>query len=212
MGQLWDNCGTIMGHLSDIFWSLDIHTKVASWMMNNLQPIGGPGVVVELDEAKFGKRKFNRGAYREGMWVLGAVDRSTGKCILLPCPNNNRSAATLLPMIQRWVLPGSIIHTDEWRAYNSLDRMGYDHRTVNHSIQFVDPTTAQVVTPTHRRVCGTMLRDVYLVAGILNKVWLILCLDEISTLLVETDKSSTASMAIYMSYVLKISVSHNCVP
>ena len=65
--------------------------------MANPTTFGGPGVIVELDEAKFGKRKYNKGAYHEEQWVLGAVDRNTGNCFLLPCPNNKREAATLLP-------------------------------------------------------------------------------------------------------------------
>ena len=77
-------------------------------------------MIVELDEVKFWKRKYNKGAYREGQWVLGAVDRNTGQCFLLPCPNNKRDAATLLPLISRWILPGSVVYTDEWSAYNGL--------------------------------------------------------------------------------------------
>ena len=122
-------------------WTTLIHTRVADFLVSNPSPLGGPGVVVEMDEAKFGKRKYNKGAYREGQWVLGAVDRSNGNCFLLPCPNNSRGAPTLLPLIKRWILPGSVVYTDEWGAYNSLTTAGYTHHTVNHSIQFVDPAT-----------------------------------------------------------------------
>ena len=73
------------------------------------------------------------------MWVLGALDRDTGRCFLIPCPDNKRDAATLMPIICRWILPGSIVHTDEWGAYNSLTGAGYTHNTVNHTIQFVEP-------------------------------------------------------------------------
>ena len=101
-------------------WKTLIHTRVADFLVSNPSPLGGPGVVVEMDEAKFGKRKYNKGAYREGQWVLGAVDRSNGNCFLLPCPNNSRGAPTLLPLIKRWILPGSVVYTDEWGAYNRL--------------------------------------------------------------------------------------------
>ena len=99
-------------------WKILLHVQVSNWLMANPSLLGGPGVIVELDEAKFGKRKFNKGSYREGQWVLGAVDRNTGHCFLLPCPNNRRDAPTLLPLISRWILPGSVVHTDEWAAYN----------------------------------------------------------------------------------------------
>ena len=91
-----------------------------------------------MDETKFGKSKYHRGNYREGMWVIGAVDRNTGQCFLIPSPNNSRTAATLLPIIQRWILP---VHTDvpvAFLLYNGLTAAGYTHLTVNHDIQFTD--------------------------------------------------------------------------
>ena len=122
-------------------WRTMLSNAVADWFLHNSSPLGGPGKVVEVDEAKFGKRKFSRGSYREGMWVLGGVDRETGQCFLVPCPGNARGADVLLPIIQRWVLPGSIVYTDEWGAYNNLPQHGYTHDSVSHTIQFVDPTT-----------------------------------------------------------------------
>jgi hypothetical protein len=127
-------------------WRHVLSNVIASWFLQNCQPIGGPGVIVEIDEAKFGKRKYNKGAYREGMWVLGGVDRNTGNCFLVPCPGNRRTAAVLLPIIERWVLPGTIIYSDEWSSYNDLTALGYTHGVVNHSIQFVDPTTGPQAT------------------------------------------------------------------
>ena len=63
----------------------------------------------------------------------GMVERGTGKCVLVACPNNKRDAATLIPLIQSYVRPGTIIMTDGWRAYSQLPNLGYHHLVVNHS-------------------------------------------------------------------------------
>ena len=50
--------------------------------------------------------------------------------------------ATLLPIIWKHVYPGTTIWPDEWEAYRRLQTMyGYDHQTVNHSQNFIDPNT-----------------------------------------------------------------------
>ena len=56
---------------------------------------------------------------------------------------NCRDAATLLPLIQAHVVPGTVIHSDEWRAYSRVSGLPNDsaHETVNHSIEFVNSTT-----------------------------------------------------------------------
>lgn len=47
------------------------------------EKLGGPGVVVEIDEAKFGKRKFHRGHRVEGQWVFGGYERHTGRIFMV---------------------------------------------------------------------------------------------------------------------------------
>jgi hypothetical protein len=51
----------------------------------------------------------------------------------------NRDAATLMPIIiQRWIQPGTTVHSDMWAAYQQLANHGYQHGTVNHTVQFVN--------------------------------------------------------------------------
>ena len=52
-----------------------------------------------------------------------------------------RDAATLVPIITQYVLPGTKIHTDEWRSYARLNASGFIHKTVYHSVNFVDPAS-----------------------------------------------------------------------
>ncbi|KAG0441791.1 hypothetical protein DMUE_0790, partial [Dictyocoela muelleri] len=45
----------------------------------------------------------------------------------------------LLPIINQICRPGSIIWSDEWRGYSNLLAQGYNHETVNHSYNFINP-------------------------------------------------------------------------
>lgn len=36
-------------------------------------PIGGDGKIVEIDESKYGHRKYYRGHRDDGQWVFGVV-------------------------------------------------------------------------------------------------------------------------------------------
>lgn len=53
-------------------------------------------------------------------------------------PGNSifRNAATLVPLIKKWIRPGTTIVSDCWKAYSGLSKEGYDHLTVNHSLHF----------------------------------------------------------------------------
>jgi hypothetical protein len=65
---------------------------------------------------------------------------------------SDRKASTLLPIIQRYIQPGTEIHSDCWAAYNGISSLpeGYTHLTVNHRTNFVDPETGAY---THRFLC-----------------------------------------------------------
>lgn len=78
--------------------------------------IGGEGKVVQIDESKFGKRKFNKGRRVTGHWVLGMIEDDSEDVRLEVCPENIRSSDTLLPLIQKHVAPGTTVCTDYWRA------------------------------------------------------------------------------------------------
>jgi hypothetical protein len=40
------------------------------------EKIGGNGMIVEIDESKFGKRKYNRNHRVEGVWILEMIEKT----------------------------------------------------------------------------------------------------------------------------------------
>ena len=100
--------------------------------------IGGQGLIVEIDEAKFGNRKYNRGHVIKGKWVLGGICHETKEVFLEEA--ERRDKHTLLPIILEKVAQGSTVITDCWKAYNNL-KHSFAHLNGNHSLNFVDPNT-----------------------------------------------------------------------
>jgi len=100
----------------------------------------GEGKTVEIDEAKIGKRKYNKGRLVTGQWIFGGFERESKKLFIEPVPN--RSAQTLLDIIKKKIKPGTKIISDCWKAYDCLYHEGYLHETVNHKYNFVDPDTS----------------------------------------------------------------------
>lgn len=107
--------------------------------INGNEMLGGPGVIVEIDESKFGKRKYNRGRRVDGRWVFGGIERGTEKCFMSVV--SERTKDVLLSLIRKFILAGTTIISDCWRSYDCLENEGFVHLTVNHSIQFKHPDT-----------------------------------------------------------------------
>ncbi|XP_068205270.1 uncharacterized protein [Palaemon carinicauda] len=106
--------------------------------------LGGPGTTVQIDESCFShKPKHHRGRSPQNpLWVFGIVDPTSSPSLGYMEIVDSRNAETLLPIIRKVVMPGTIIHSDQWKAYRNIERdLGYTHHTVNHSVNFVDRTT-----------------------------------------------------------------------
>ena len=118
------------------------------------EKIGGPNKTVEIDESMFGRPKYNRGHPVKGQWVFGGVERESGRTFLVPIPD--RTADTLMTVINVWIEPGTSIISECWSAYRNFDAQGYTHRSVNHTIassmmRGITPTTLSRSGFTSRR-------------------------------------------------------------
>lgn len=149
MAQLWLSGAShstviiLTGHSSETVTAFFNHfrTLVVSALDEEDQIIGGPGIDVEVDETKLGKRKYNRGHRVEGVWVAVGIERTPERKIFL-VPLEDRTTETLDRVICDHVAEGSIVHTDGWSGYRHVyDHLGLEHRVVNHSQGFVDETT-----------------------------------------------------------------------
>lgn len=124
-----------LGSHTAVDWDMFCRELCEVTLFENREKLGGPGKVVQIDESKIGKRKYHRGHVVEGQWVFGGIEEESRKCFIV-CVDD-RSEATLLKHIQDWIEPGTIIVSDCWKAYVNLDKYGYTHKTVNHSVEFV---------------------------------------------------------------------------
>jgi transposase len=109
-------------------------------MEQDEEPLSGE---VEVDETFIGGRLRNadrrraaaeRPGQRPYTWktravVYGAVERG-GRIRADVVPNSQTD--TLMPITRRYVMPESLIFTDEWKAYDGLGKAGYRHRRIRH--------------------------------------------------------------------------------
>lgn len=148
-------CGISAKHLER---ELGVTYKTAWRMFNRIRnqlmadddaPLAGE---VEADETFVGgklrgsdRRKLraqgiaNRGpASKERSVVFGAVER--GGRVRATVIGKTRNAAAVSRTLCEFVLPGSMVYTDDWGGYDPLNRAGcYTHRRINHSAKiYVD--------------------------------------------------------------------------
>ncbi|XP_062594545.1 uncharacterized protein LOC134255960 [Saccostrea cucullata] len=116
---------------------------------------------VEIDESLFGKRtKYHRGNPHGGMkvWIFGMVERESNTIIIYPVAD--RTAGTLIPLIQRHVEPGTTIYSDGWTAYCDLNDLGYRHFTVLHKYSF-KKVYRNVTTGVEEVVCTNQIEGAW---------------------------------------------------
>ncbi|XP_064117999.1 uncharacterized protein LOC135223491 [Macrobrachium nipponense] len=118
-------------------WSSFAREVIVHWCIRHKKQIGGPGTTVEIDEAKFGKRKYNVDRVSEGQWMFCGFCRQTGQFFVVPVTDT--TSKTLLAVIMEYIVPGTTVVSDCWRAYDCLGDEGYVHLTVSRAINFVDP-------------------------------------------------------------------------
>lgn len=126
-------------------------TYKTAWRMFNLirnqlmtdddGPLSGE---VEVDETFVGgkpRESYRREVARKGWnmqtayWdrkavVFGAVERG-GRIRASVIPNSR--GKTLHAKINEYVLPATMVYTDDFQAYRQLGRKGYQHKRINHS-------------------------------------------------------------------------------
>jgi len=88
---------------------------------------------VEVDETYIGGASANRAfqPVKTKEVVFGMVERKGNVKIQHV---KSSGARVLLPAIQNNVKRESTIYSDQWQAYKTLGRRGYDHNVVNHSV------------------------------------------------------------------------------
>lgn len=92
---------------------------------------------IEVDESYFGgRRKGKRGRGAAGKVPVFGLLRRGGKVYTKVIPD--AKSETLMPIMERKIIPDSIVYSDCWRGYNVLDVSEFRHYRINHSKLFAD--------------------------------------------------------------------------
>jgi transposase len=98
------------------------------------EPFGGE---VEVDESYFGgRRKGKRGRGAAGKVPVFGLLKRGGKVFAKVIPD--AKSRTLKAIIDKKVVPDSIVYSDTFGAYNVLDVSEFKHYRINHSKLFAD--------------------------------------------------------------------------
>ena len=108
--------------------------EIIAWQLDEASPLAGE---IEADESYFGgKRKGKRGRGAAGKVPVFGILKRGGKVYTKMIPDAR--SETLMPIINRMILPDSIVYTDTWASDNALDISDFHHVRINHSKLFAD--------------------------------------------------------------------------
>lgn len=92
---------------------------------------------IEVDESYFGgTRKGQRGRGAAGKVPVFGLLKRGGKVYPQIIPDTKRDI--LVPIIRDKIMLDSVVYSDSWPAYNTLDTSGFKHFRINHGKLFAD--------------------------------------------------------------------------
>ena len=107
--------------------------KVIAEEMEKASPVAGE---IEVDESYFGGvRKGKRGRGAAGKVPDFGLLKRGGKVYTVMIPNAR--TATLMPIMERMILPDSVVYTDGFSSHDALDVSDFHHVRINYSERFV---------------------------------------------------------------------------
>lgn len=137
-----------IGLCSSVSWSSYCSTVTDLWFEEQ-DSIGGDGVIVEMDETVIVKMNYDNSLVLSQIWVFGGIERVSKKTFVVPLfgpVGEKRDVGTLLPLIKKYIRPGSVIISDQWSACHKLSEHGFTHYMTNNLGDFVDPEVCKVHT------------------------------------------------------------------
>ena len=87
-------------------WFSYLQDAASNHLLRNPMQIGDPGHVVEINKLVIAWQKYHCGHLVPECWAFGGIDPESNLRFLVLV--DNCSAATLLPLIQQFIAPGSI--------------------------------------------------------------------------------------------------------
>lgn len=109
--------------------------EICSALIKKRGKIGGPGVVVEMDDSHLRSVKYEIGKLVADVWVWGAVVCGNERGQLVLHVHEKRDLTTLQCLIEEYIEDGSVICSDKWDSYDDEDLDLQTFATV-HNYQF----------------------------------------------------------------------------
>lgn len=130
-----------------VTWYGYLRAVCSDHFANNPVKIGGSGHIVQIGEFESMASRKRKNVYDDEdcvaseRWVFAGLDMTTNLGFVVFAPD--RTLSTLLPLIEKFILPGTTIHSNERDVYSN-GRIGqipvdppFVHKTVDHEIAAV---------------------------------------------------------------------------
>ena len=100
---------------------------------------------VEVDETYVGglAKNMHKGERAKSVTTRGGHDKVAIQGVLERGGDvraeivDEATALRLQSNVRRWVAEGSAVYTDEWKGYIGLEKWGFAHKSINHSVEYV---------------------------------------------------------------------------